>query len=486
VRLTFFILILLGCSALMAAKTLPAETDFALLNPPPHSQWGYSVMDVKTKASLTENGGHRFLIPASVVKLLTTAFILDKMNSSRRFPTVLYRTGKIENGVLRGDLWIRGGGNPALGSERGDSSQRIEAVFGLFLHALQQAGIHEVDGNIHGDGSLIEPEGPAQGALWEDIGNYYGAVPSGLCFHDNSYILQLATTGNGPSLSIQDVFPRHIGVSRFQISAQNSGTLGDSCFILGAFWNTPRLIAGSCPVGKKPLAIKGSLPDPAWTCARNFEDFLREHDVTLKSFGGDRSDDPLPAPDSLPADTARVGEHLSPELMDLIADLLNSSDNLYATELMVLAGMESGMQPNTRGGLEAFHLWLDGQGIPNLASEAHLVDGNGLSLHDQLTTAFLAQQLSTFASKPWFDAWRQTLLPATSRLLKTSGVPSGLQGKLWTKTGSMTGISSLAGYLETRSGRLLAFAIVVNHFDETASTVRNRWEPLLRAWQERY
>ncbi len=468
----------------------------ARLDPPAHSQWGYALADAKTGKILAENGSRRFFTPASVVKLFTTAFALDKLGPAQRFPTVLYRTGKIENGVLRGDLWIRGGGNPALGSERGDSTQRPEAVFGLFSEALEKAGIRAVQGNIRVDGTLIASEAPAQGALWEDVGNYYGAAPSGLCFHDNAFTLKLDGAAEaGHALTALGTNPQHAGISFFQVAARTSDPgNGDSCNILGAFRNTPRLVTGTCPAGRQPLEIKGSLPDPAWTCAREFEDYLRSHGVTLAPSsaspaprggqGGTEQGgpaDPLPLFPPIPPDTLRLAEHLSPALIELVAAVHGYSDNFYAAQLLALSGDVKG----SAGGLKALQTWLE-KNLPGVSEELRLVDGNGLSRRDELTPAALVRLLCACSRKPWFPVWRETLLGGKNCPLKPASYADGLWGKLWTKTGSMGGAAALAGYIRAESGRLLAFTILVNHFDESPVSVRARWGPLLQAWREKH
>ena len=144
-----------------------------------------------------------------------------------------------------------------------------------------------------------------------------------------------------------------------------------------------------------------------------------------------------------------------------------------------IASMEGTSDP----GLQA---WLETQGFQDVSSEMRLVDGNGLSLQNQITTTALNQLLSEFASKPWFPAWRETLLGGKARPFRSTVYADGLHGKLWVKTGSMFSVSSLAGYIESKSGRLLSFTIVMNHFDEHSSALRNQWGPLLSAWQERY
>ncbi len=477
------LLLLLLCSLSLAAQPL---SDSALLNHPKYSQWAYALTDAKTGEVISEHEGHRFLVPASVVKLLTTAFAIDKMGVSHNFPTVLYRTGKIENGVLYGDLWIRGGGNPVLGSDRVDSSQRSDAVFGLFAQSLKKAGIREVAGNVYGDGSLLDPEGPPVGAMWEDVGNYYAAVPSGLCFHDNSYTLML-TTGITTPIAVQGTDPRHVGVYSFQISAQNSGPeRGDSCFILGAFWNTPRLVTGKCPVETQLLKIRGSIPDPAWTCARNFEDYLRMHGIAVKGKNIGRSEEPLPPKKPIPKDTVRLATHASPDILTLISIVHNRSDNLYSTQLLTLAGLSAGAPGNSMGGVQALEAWLGVLKNSGLASEIHLVDGNGLSMQNRLTTIAMTQALSAFTAFPWFAAWRETMSGGNGHHYKFTLYAEGLHGKLWGKTGSMTGVSALSGYIKAKSGRLLAFTVIVNHFEGPVAEVRDYWGPLLRAWQTRY
>lgn len=455
----------------------------ATLRPPAHSQWGFILLDARTGKTLAENGSHRFLTPASVVKLFTTAFAVDKLGVTRRFPTVLYRTGPVENGVLRGNLWIRGGGNPALGSTRSDTSQSVAAFFDRFAQALEKAGIREIEGGVIGDAGLIPAEAPAPGYLWEDVGNYYGAAPSGLCFHDNAYVLKLdGAAEKGHALSALGTDPKQAGISGFQVTAVTSDpNSGDSCNILGAFWNTPRLVIGTCPAGKQPLEIKGSLPDPAWTCAREFEDFLRARKIEVKGSKEIRGNDALPKSPALPADTVRMAEHPSPTLIELVATTLGYSDNLYAAQLLALAGDSE----SSSGGLSNLKTWLS-KTVPGADAETHLVDGNGLSRRDELTPMVLARALAAFSRKPWFPAWRETLLGGNACPLKPASYADGLFGKVWLKTGSMGGVASLTGFIQGKSGRLLAFAILANHFDESPTAVRNRWNGVLRAWQNRY
>ena len=461
-----------------------AQSDTSVLTPktstnpspysPPHSQFGFVVLDAKTGATLAENGAGRLLIPASVVKALATAMALDKMGADKVFPTVLYRTGKLENGILDGRLWIRGFGNPALGSERGDSSQRADSVFGRFAQAIKVAGIREIKGGVFGDASFLAPEPPARGALWEDVGNYYGATPTGLPFHDNQFVLELdGAPEKGHALSFLKSRPRQSGIGRLQIRAVTSapGSL-DSCFILGAFWNTPRMIVGTCPAGKQPLEIKGSLPDPAWTIAREFEDYLRAQGFTVGK-GEARGEEPFPALTGPSSDTVRLAEHLSPPLLELMAATHGYSDNFYAAQLTALCG-----------GVEAFRVWLGNQGAKGPV--LHLLDGNGLSRQDRLTPSVLARLMAGFSRKPWFAHYRETLLGGKICPIRPNAYAEGLQGKLWIKTGSLDGVASLAGYIQGQSGRLLVFAIIANHFDESVNSVRNQWGTVLRSWQSRF
>jgi len=451
---------------------IQAKSDSALMSPPPHSQWGFAVADAQTGTVLAEAGGDRFLTPASTVKLLTTAFAIEQLGTTHVFPTVLYRTGRIKRGVLNGDLWIKGNGNPALGSDLADTSQRIAAVFGIFLHALEQNGIRQVNGTIYGDGSRIKSRGPAMGALWEDVGNYYGAWPSGLCFHDNAYTLSLGLRGT--RLTALETNPRNTGIPHFQIDAHNSGPWnGDSCYILGAFWNSPRVVAGGCPILGKPLKIRGSLPDPAWTCAREFEDYLRDHGTPVKGYDSRRTEEPLPYSQTLPAGAVKLVEHLSPQVLDLVATLHKKSDNLYAAQLL-----------NLSGGAGALQKWLQAQ-HRKAGDAVDLEDGNGLSLRNRITPVAMTQFLSNFSHKRWFAAWRTTLPDGATQLSRSRG-NSLPKGKSWIKTGSMSGIAAMAGYAQTQSGRLITFSVIVNHFDESPSAVRSRWESLLHSWLQKY
>jgi D-alanyl-D-alanine carboxypeptidase/D-alanyl-D-alanine-endopeptidase (penicillin-binding protein 4) len=244
---------------------------------------------------------------------------------------------------------------------------------------------------------------------------------------------------------------------------------------------------GTCPAGKQPLEIKGSLPDPAWTLTREFEDYLRKRGIPVQGLPEETIilAWPLPPPEEIPDDTVRLGEHLSPDLAALAAVVNGYSDNLYAAQLLAMVGEEN-RAPNSAGGLEALLAWLNKQGIPDLGADFHLVDGNGLSRRNRLTPAGLTRLLGAFSAKPWFPAWRETLLGGKICPLKPGAYAEGLWGKVWVKTGSMEGVASLTGYIQAKSGRLLAFTVVINHFEGSPISLRNRWGALLRHWTERY
>lgn len=483
---------------------------------PPGAQAGWAVRDALSDSMLESQDAHRNLTPASIQKLYTTWLALDLLGPDKTFATSLAYTGKIEKGVLQGDLFIQGGGDPSLGYSQFDETQSSNLIFNFWLGALKQFGIQKIAGCVIGNGTFLLEHGPHPALIWEDAGNYYAGITSGLSYNGNIYTAQFAGAEKiGEPVALVGTYPKHLGISSFENHLLTGPkTSSDSAYILGGFPGTIRELRGTYPAGQNPFFIKGSLPNPAWTCAREFHDFLSSQSVAVESSGANCGDstklpnystalNPIPIPNST---------HISPPLKDLIRFTNQKSDNNFAAQIFALVGKLSGSTADWRGGLLVLNEYLQKRGFNS--SEYHFKDGNGLSRYNWVSPAQTSHLLAYAATQKNFSNFQNSLLtnysdvntlpidkaqPSSAlqstyhyiKSLSWTGTKlekygTGWEEKLWVKTGTLEGVSSLAGYLKTKSGRLLAFSISVNNFDGKGSEMQKSFGLLLREWDSKY
>nr|MDA8243716.1 D-alanyl-D-alanine carboxypeptidase [Elusimicrobiota bacterium] len=143
-----------------------------------NASWGLSVKDLSGRTVVSRDPGLN-LTPASILKVFVTAAALDRLGPEKTFSTGLYYSGAIANGFLNGNLYVRGGGDPSLGSQLVRGAVPLGDVYRDWTAAVKAAGIKVINGSVVGDGSAFDSVQPGSWA-WEDIGNYYAAQPSAL------------------------------------------------------------------------------------------------------------------------------------------------------------------------------------------------------------------------------------------------------------------------------------------------------------------
>jgi D-alanyl-D-alanine carboxypeptidase/D-alanyl-D-alanine-endopeptidase (penicillin-binding protein 4) len=459
----------------------------------------WALLDASGDSLIEGKDPGRNLTPGSTVKLFTTWLALETLGPEKTLSTRLYRTGPLKDGVLQGDLIIQGGGDPGFAGSLLGPAHQAEAIFRAWHEALAREGIRKVAGCVIGDGSYLEEDGPHPAGLWEDVGNYYAGTSSGLSFHDNLYALSFdgAAAPDKP-VKVIGVRPAHAGIARFD-NRLVTGPPGsrDSAYILGGHPSPVRLLRGAYPAGRMPFSIKGSLPNPAWTCAREFRDYLASRGIDFQNPDGPACGDSLALPNRpapVYAQAKRVAAHESAPVKELVRVTNQRSDNNYAAQLLALSGKASGRDGNFHGGLEAMREYFHRNAF--VQEEIHLRDGTGLSRYNWVSPAQTAHLLSVAFRSKSRDAFRASLVGAPGSGKKLERYGSGWNGRLYVKTGTLEGVASLAGYLKADSGRWLAFAVIANNFSPRSgigrdgSVVRGdpqkAFIPLLRRWAASY
>jgi D-alanyl-D-alanine carboxypeptidase/D-alanyl-D-alanine-endopeptidase (penicillin-binding protein 4) len=371
------------------------------------------------------------LMPASCLKIVTTAAALHLLGPEYRFETHLEYDGCIDSNTLYGTIYIRGGGDPCLGSDRTSSSLSWEKQIENWADAIQKKGIQRIKGEIRGDASSWEKALAVPSWAWEDIGNYYGAGASALSFHENSYSLFFKPTRIGERAYIVRTEPPLPSLILHNEVCTGPEGSGDRACIYGSECSPVHYVRGTIPAGVHEFVIKGALPDPGACCADLLTQELRERGIeidTIEVMGLNK----------------RVGLHTtySPTIREIVYWTNQKSINLYAEHLLKKIGEVVYKEGSTVAGTRAITHFLANQNID--LNGLNIVDGSGLSRKNLITTKQLVHLLVTMKHSECFPIFFDSL-PQKHALIRA-------------KSGTLSSVKGYAGYVGN-----IAFAILINN-----------------------
>ena len=386
--------------------------------------------------------------PASTMKVLTTYAALEILGPAYTWQTRAYAGGPVTNQVLEGDLWLVGGGDPFMISERWWS----------FVNGLRQTGITRIAGDVAIDSTLFAPQGDDRSTFDNRPFRSYNVLPDALLVNFQTIVLSIlpdavarrvrATTQPTPAnLVIDNDVQLYKGACRRGsggvVVAMPDGASGSRIKLAGRY-------ADGCG----PLSITRAVmraPDFAFG---TFKTLWRESGGTLD--GGMKQG-------VVPPDAQLLYSYESLTLAEIIRLVNKHSSNVMArTLLLTIAAEKSGRPATTFGGQAAVHDWLATKGIsiPGLVLE----NGSGLSRNERITAAGLAEVLLAAHQSQYMPEFAASLpLSATDGTLKRRFRSPQLQGRLRMKTGNLDDVSALAGYVNAASGRTYIAVIMLNH-----------------------
>ena len=460
-------------------KSLATDSDLK------HASFGICVIDVEENRVLASHNPDLSLIPASSLKTVTTSTALAVLGPEYQFKTELAYDGQLsKDGVLSGNLYIKGYGDPTLGSGEMEGYPAMEEVFRIFVEAVKKKGIKKIEGLVVGDGTHFETAVHAPTWQWNDIGNYYGAGPSGLNIHENLYYLNFklsATLAQGPSIvSVEPEVPYLIFVNELKSAGKNTG---DNAYIFGAPYTYTRYVRGTLPIGNRQFKVKGSLPDPAFFVASTLTTRLEAGGVKTSKFSTTQRE--LIREGKQQQGKQQQGKrttiytHKSPPLWQIVERANQESINLYCESLLKTMGHKKYGKGTNSAGLQIVREFWEARG---LSWDGFVMkDGSGLSPRSTVSTRHLADLLRKVAKDPLIYRYFEKSLPIAGRTgtLKNMLKNTAAEGKMRAKSGSMSRVRSYSGYVETKSGKLVSFSIIANHFLGKSSAMRKRMEVVM-------
>lgn len=435
------------------------------------------IVSLDTGVVIYEQNANKFVRPASNMKLYTVATALDRLTPDYHFSTSVYAKEKPEDGKVKGDLIVYGRGDPSLAA-RFNNGDYFKGINDLAARIVA-AGVKRIKGDLVADESYFNGAPLGGGWEWEDLQWADGPQISALTVNDNVLHLTvmpaekigaplIVTTAPGPFIAISN---------RGTTTAR--GTKSELRLYRAVGANTLE-ISGSLPLGDTGFTGEVAIPDPALAFVTMLRDALGKRGVKVdgrvRTLDGRAGASLITAPTQpanvpQPAGLFEIASLPSPAFSAIAAQTLKPSQNLYTELILRTLGTPrlTPSQTSEEAGLIAVRNFLRQAGVgENLV----INDGSGLSRND-LITANATVQLLTFMSKhryyqAFYDALPIAGVDGTLRL-RMRDTPA--QGNLHAKTGSLSSVASLSGYVTTAAGEHLVFSMMLNNYP-SASAVR--------------
>lgn len=424
------------------------------------------ISDLTSGKTLYSFNSEKLMIPASTMKLVTSAAALEILGAAYRFRTKIGYSGKIKNGNLDGDLVIVGGGDPTLGSEYFRNNFQSSDFMDIWIQNIKNAGIKNIRGNLILDASLYDNEKIPPTWIWEDMGNYYGAGASALTVYDNLFRITFSSPAKAGKLTqIISTYPKIEGLE-IENEVLSSDENRDLAYVFGSPLDNRRIISGTIPKNRNAFTIKASVQHPEKLLADDFISHLAKAGIFIS--GGVRFE----KLHTQQIQTIYIQE--SPELAEIVKVLNYESVNLFAEHLIKQIAAEKTGLGSREKGIEIVQEFWKSKGIEG---DFFMEDGSGLSHFNAISPARFISLLKYMSESNNAEVFLNSL-PGAANL-------SGFDSKMFTpdglkaKSGSMTRVRCYAGYLLTDSEKKLAFACMVNHFSGSHSKLINETEKLL-------
>jgi len=448
---------------LNAAARLGARLERLLADPAlARAHVGLVVQVAETGEVLFRREAERRFVPASNTKLVTAAVGLHELGAAYRWRTRLLAEGALRNGTLEGDLWVVGSGDPSV--------TRIE--LGRWAAAVAAAGIRRIAGDVVGDDRAFDGPQWSAGWMWDDLYTGWSAGVSGLQLWPNAVRARLVP---GDS----------VGAAAVLRTPEDEPALPISVRVrTGAPESEVRLRWIPSPEGG-PVALDGWIPAGADSvrlslAPRHPTPFLLWHlgralaDAGIRIGGHLRRARPG---EIAAADPSWETEFVSDSLGGILSQLLKPSDNQIAESLLRTLGREKGRTGSAREGLRVIQSTLSEWGIaPGAIS---LTDGSGLSRYNQVTPNAVSRLLRTMWRQPEFATFADALpIAGVDGTLEARMLGMPAAGNVRAKTGSLSSVRALSGYLTDGDGETLIFSLLLNGY-EAPGDVATALEDLL-------
>jgi D-alanyl-D-alanine carboxypeptidase/D-alanyl-D-alanine-endopeptidase (penicillin-binding protein 4) len=450
-------------------------------------EWGVLIVDAASGDILYEKNADKYFVPASNMKLLTTALALDTLGPDYRFRTTVETNGALAaDGKLAGDLILVGRGDPNLSNRKFpfDTKEEFdgppEKALAELADGVVARGVKELSGDVVGDDSYFPRERYPDGWEIDDMVWEYGAAVSAIVVDDNTVSLTL-TPGEKAGDSVEaavEPFAQEFVVKN-EVTTSGAKEKPELRLTREPGANTV-LISGTLPAKSAPHKLVLAVQEPAQHAAALFAKLLAERNVKVD--GIVRAEH---HPDPAEATRTVLVEHLSVRLGDSVKLVNKISQNLHTEVLLRTAARHSGRWSDPEDLQKFPQEFYAKAGIA--ADDVVQTDGSGLSRHDLVTPRAFVSLLQYAQKQSWFSAYYASLpVAGVDGTLNERMKNSPITGRIHAKTGSVSHVRTLSGFAETPGGRRLIFSFLSNNQSGKNHEVHDALDGLCQAMIEEF
>src|SRR5437762_6916745 len=446
-----------------AAKfVLRAETLLGA-GPAGNGEWGLLIMDAETGETLYEQNADRYFVPASNMKLFTTALALAKLGPDYRFHTTLETRASISNGVLTGNLTLVGRGDPNLSNRKFPYNLKEEfdgppeKVLAELADGVARKGIKEISGDVIGDDSYFPRERYPSGWEIDDMVWEYGAAISAIVVDDNTVTMTLTPGGQSGSPVETSESPAtpdfHV---ENDVTTSAAGAKSDLALTRDPGASLV-VVKGIMPAQGAPRKLVLAVEQPAEHAAAVLKHLLEDRGIRVDGVARARHEALRTA-----ADPAVLAEHVSVPLGEAVKLINKISQNLHAEMLLRTVARQGGVWATPDDLMKVPQDFYASAGID--PDDVIQSDASGLSRHDLVTPRAVVALLTYAQSQPWFATYYDSLpVAGVDGTLEDRMKNTPAAGHIHAKTGSVEHVRTLSGFAETPSGRRLIFSFLGNN-----------------------
>ncbi len=448
------------------------------------------IVSLDTGSVIYEQDAHKFVRPASNMKLYTVATAFDRLTPDYHFITSAYVKEKPEDGKVKGDLVIYGRGDPSIAA-RFNNGDYFKGINDL-ADRIVAAGVKRLKGDLVGDESYFNGAPLGSGWEWDDLTWSYGAQVSALNINDNAIDLTVKPGARVGAPVVVTTGPPAAGFMTIANRAITSarGSKNELQLYRGVGENTLE-ITGSIPLGDAGFIGGVAIPDPALAFVSMFRDALvkrgvkidgRVRTVNARSGGSIVPNTSVASPPStIVSSPVEIASLQSPPFSLIAAHTLKPSQNQYTEIILRTLGkvrltpmgqsLMATNQDNETAGLEVVRNFLHQAGVGD--SDLVLSDGSGLSRNDMITANATVQLLTFMSKHKYFAQFRDALpIAGVDGTLRTRMKGTPAEGNVRAKTGSLSSVASLSGYVTTAAGEHLVFSMMLNNYPDAGALRR--------------
>ncbi|HEY5820750.1 MAG TPA: D-alanyl-D-alanine carboxypeptidase/D-alanyl-D-alanine-endopeptidase [Propionibacteriaceae bacterium] len=437
---------------------------------------GVVVIDATSGDTLYSRYGTRAAMPASNTKILTAVSALHTLGPGYRFKTEVIRRGKLSNGTVTGRLYLKGYGDPT--SRQSDYASLAQQV--------RRAGITTFTGQLIADASFFDAQRYNPGWSTSYASDYYAAEISALTVAPNADLdsgtvfvnYTPAKAGQRAKITTTPA----AAASYVKIVNQTTTSARGTSTTIGvrrSYGSNTITVSGRIAAGRGTGSQQITVSKPELYAAAVFRAELKKAGVTVR---GSTALGTTPA-----TSRHRVGLDTSITLGSLLVPFMKLSNNMHAEALTKTMGQSKGKPGNWKDGLGRTTAYLKSLGVP--MQGVTLTDGSGLTRRNKVTPLAMATVLQKVRKETWFATFRASLPVAgnPNRMVggtlryRMTGTKAANNARA--KTGSLTGVTALSGYVNGADGRLYVFSMLSNYSGSTPRPVENTFVVTLANWK---